>query len=113
VLLLLTERLLVVPVALFLPVLATLRDDDEAATLRPEPDDTGVDVEEPDDATLREEAALTGLDDEFETLRPELVPVADTRPLELRLRFLSHPPLLIRRLGVNEGVRSTYTTLLR
>ena len=107
----LTERLLVVPVALFLPVLATLRDDDdEAATLRPEPDDTGVDVEEPEAATLREEAALTGLDDEFETLRPELVPVADTRPLELRLRFLSHPPLLIRRLGVNEGVRSAYTT---
>lgn len=94
--LLLTDRLLDVPVALFLPVLATLRDDV---------------VEGAGDATtLRDWVPLAGLEDVLATARPEPVPAAETRPLEPRLRFLSHPPPFIRRLGVNDGLRSTYTT---
>ena len=81
----------------------TLRLDDEAPTLRL--DDEAPTLRLDDEATLRSELELTDLEaTEFDverlTERSLLEPDIATRPVVLRLRFLSHPPPLTLRLGV-------------
>ena len=93
-----TLRLELEPATLRLVLLLlTLRLELEPATLRF--------VEEPDTLRLSVEALVTDLEDKVEagvTVRLALVPNEAVR-LVLPLRFLSHPPPFILRLGLNSS----------
>lgn len=88
-----------------LPLL-TLRLELEPATLRLELEPATLRfVEEPDTLRLSVEALVTDLEDKVEagvTVRLALVPNEAVR-LVLPLRFLSHPPPFILRLGLNSS----------